>query len=79
MARACLGDFPERDPERGDVDIVTSAVFSWCAERRISLRTQAGVHAASAAIELFERGYRTPDALFHALHGLGGSEMAHDG
>ncbi|WP_343289839.1 hypothetical protein [Ferranicluibacter rubi] len=43
------------------------------------MRTQAGVSAASAAIELFERGYRTPDALFHALHGLSGTEMAHYG
>ncbi|PYE42053.1 hypothetical protein C8J38_10830 [Rhizobium sp. PP-WC-2G-219] len=68
----------ERGPER-EVDIVTSAVFAWCAERRIGLRTQAGVSAASAAIELFERGYRTPDALFHALHGLSGTEMAHYG
>lgn len=79
LAQASFPVSTIRIPERAEVDVVTSAVFAWCAERRIGLRTQAGVSAASAAIALFESGYRTQDALFHALHGLSGTDMAQYG
>lgn len=79
LAQASFAVSTIRVPKRREVDVVASAVFAWCAERRIGLRTQAGVSAASAAISLFESGYRTQDALFHALHGLSGNDLAHFG
>lgn len=51
-----------------EIDVLNGAVFSWCAERRISLRSQEGVSAASAAIDLYLAGYETQEALLAALN-----------
>jgi hypothetical protein len=49
--------------------------MSWCAERSIRLRSQEGVSAASAVINLFFEGYRTQDELLGALCAGDDSEM----
>ncbi|MBW9065376.1 hypothetical protein JNB71_18900 [Rhizobium herbae] len=50
-----------------DVEALSGALFSWCAERSIRLRSQEGVSAAGAVIELFFAGYTTQDELLGAL------------
>jgi hypothetical protein len=50
-----------------DVDALSGALFSWCAERGVRLRSQEGVSAAGAVIDLFFAGYRTQDELLGAL------------
>ena len=54
-------------PPQADIDIVEAVVFSLCAEHSITLRSQAGVSVAGAAIDLFCAGYQTQDALRGAL------------
>lgn len=50
-----------------DVDVLSGALFSWCAERSIRLRSHEGVRAAGAIIDLFLAGYQTQDSLLGAL------------
>ncbi|MBB5535156.1 hypothetical protein [Rhizobium giardinii] len=50
-----------------DVEALSGALLSWCAERSIRLRSQEGVSAAGAVIELFFAGYTTQDELLGAL------------
>lgn len=59
-----------------DVEALSGALFSFCAERSIGLRSQEGVSAAGAAIDLFFAGYRTQDALLDALSERHGCDMA---
>ncbi|MFP5077372.1 hypothetical protein ACLE20_08685 [Rhizobium sp. YIM 134829] len=54
-------------PPQSEVEIVEAAVLSLCAERSITLRSQAGLGIAGAAIDLFWAGYRTQEALRAAL------------
>ena len=51
-----------------DVDALSGALFSWCAERGVRLRSQEGVSAAGAVIDLFIAGYTTQDELLGALN-----------
>lgn len=51
-----------------DVDVLEGALFSWCAERNIKLRSQQGLSIASIAIDLYHAGYQTQDQLLVALH-----------
>jgi hypothetical protein len=51
-----------------DVDILTSALYAWCAERSIKLQSQEGLSAANVAISLYDAGYQTQDRLLGALH-----------
>lgn len=58
-----------------EVDVLSGALFSWCAERSIRLRSQEGVSAAGAVIDLFFAGYRTQDELLDALSVRHGTEI----
>ena len=58
-----------------DVEALSGALMSWCAERSIRLRSQEGVSAASAVINLFFAGYKTQDELLGALCTGDDSEM----
>ncbi|MEK1875919.1 MAG: hypothetical protein AAAC50_26400 [Rhizobium altiplani] len=51
-----------------DVDVLAGALYSWCAERNIKLRSQQGLSIASIAIDLYHAGHRTQDDLLIALH-----------
>ncbi|MDR6664878.1 hypothetical protein [Rhizobium sp. 1399] len=51
-----------------DVDALAGALYSWCAERNIKLRSQQGLSIASIAIDLYHAGHQTQDALLVALH-----------
>ncbi|KQV84525.1 hypothetical protein [Rhizobium sp. Root1220] len=51
-----------------DVDVLAGALYAWCAERNIKLRSQQGLSVASIAIDLFEAGHQTQDDLLGALH-----------
>ena len=51
-----------------EIDILASALYAWCAERCIKLDSQAGLSAASKAIDLYHAGYHTQDVLLSALH-----------
>jgi hypothetical protein len=59
-----------------DVDALSGALFSWCAERSIRLRSQEGVSAAGAVIDLFFAGYKTQDELLGALSDRNSREVA---
>lgn len=50
-----------------DFDALSGALFAWCAERSILLRSQEALNVASAAIDLFLAGHRTQDQLLGAL------------
>lgn len=52
-----------------EVDILAGALYSWCAEHNIKMTSQAGLSAASKAIDLYHAGYHTRDKLLGALHG----------
>ncbi|MBB3311440.1 hypothetical protein FHT78_003205 [Rhizobium sp. BK196] len=51
-----------------DVDALAGALYSWCAEHNIKLRSQQGLSIASIAIDLYHAGHQTQDALLVALH-----------
>ena len=51
-----------------DVDVLAGALYSWCAERNIKLRSQQGLSIASIAIDLYHAGHHTQDELLTALH-----------
>lgn len=59
-----------------DVDALSGALFSFCAERSIRLRSQEGISAAGAVIDLFFAGYTTQDELLGALSDRHGREVA---
>ena len=50
-----------------DMDALSGALVSRCAERSIRLRSHEGVKAAGAIIDLFLAGYETQDELLGAL------------
>ena len=58
-----------------DVDALSGALFSWCAERGVRLRSQEGVSAAGAVIDLFFAGYRTQDEILGALNDRSSREV----
>ncbi|MEK1929554.1 MAG: hypothetical protein AAAC47_07145 [Pararhizobium sp.] len=58
-----------------DVEALSGALFSWCAERSIHLRSQEGVSAAGAVIDLFFAGYTTQDEILGALSDRHGREV----
>ncbi|WP_160007350.1 hypothetical protein [Rhizobium sp. 18055] len=51
-----------------DVDVLAGALYTWCAERNIKLRSQQGLSIASIAIDLYHAGHHTQDQLLVALH-----------
>jgi len=51
-----------------DVDALAGALYSWCAERNIKLRSQQGLSIANIAIDLYHAGHQTQDDLLMALH-----------
>jgi hypothetical protein len=59
-----------------DVEALSGALFSWCAERSIRLRSQEGVSVAGAVIDLFFAGYTTQDEILGALSDRHGREVA---
>lgn len=61
---------------RDDVEVLSGALFTWCAERSIRLRSQEGLSVAGAAIDLLLAGYRTQDALLGALADRDSREIA---
>lgn len=62
MAAASLSFQPD------DVDVLAGALYSWCAERNIKLRSQQGLSIANIAIDLYHAGHHTQDELLVALH-----------
>ncbi|OJF94113.1 hypothetical protein [Pararhizobium antarcticum] len=62
-------------PRFDDVDALAGALFSWCAERSIRLRSQEGVSAAGAVIDLFLMGHQTQDDLLAALNRRDGGDL----
>lgn len=63
MTAAASMSFP-----RDDIDVLAGALYSWCAERNIKLRSQQGLSIASIAIDLYHAGHDTQDRLLVALH-----------
>lgn len=53
-----------------DVDVLAGALYAWCAERSIKLESQAGLAAASKAIDLYHAGHHTQDKLLGAMHDI---------
>lgn len=51
-----------------DVDVLAGALYAWCAERNIKMRSQQGLSIASIAIDLYHAGHHTQDDLLLALH-----------
>ncbi|MBB3315430.1 MULTISPECIES: hypothetical protein [unclassified Rhizobium] len=51
-----------------DVDVLAGALYAWCAEHNIKLRSQQGLAIASIAIDLYHAGHQTQDDLLVALH-----------
>ncbi len=51
-----------------DIDVLAGALFAWCAERSIKLKSQEGLSVANIAIDLYDAGYQTQDGLLGALH-----------
>lgn len=58
-----------------DTEALAGALFSWCAERSIGLRTQEGVRVAGDLIDLFFAGYRTQEELRIVLSHCRAGEM----
>ncbi|WP_275784568.1 hypothetical protein [Pararhizobium gei] len=58
-----------------EVEALSGALFSWCAERSIRLRSQEGVSAASVVIDLFLAGYTTQDEILGALSSRDATEI----
>lgn len=52
-----------------EIHVLASALYAWCAEHNIKLTSQAGLSAASKAIDLFHAGFHNHDVLLGALHG----------
>jgi len=52
-----------------EIHILASALYAWCAEHNIKATSQAGLSAASKAIDLFHAGFHSHDVLLSALHG----------
>lgn len=52
-----------------DVDILRAVLNSWCAEKRIDIKSSEAQFAASAALDLFQSGHNTSDRLLVALRG----------
>jgi hypothetical protein len=50
-----------------DIDLVTSVIHGWCRENRISLDSQRGQEAMSAAVQLCIAGEKSPDMLADKL------------
>lgn len=59
---------PASSYQSEDVDVLAGALYTWCAERNIKLRSQQGLAIASIAIDLYHAGHRTQDDLLVALH-----------
>lgn len=51
-----------------DVNVLAGALYTWCAERNIKLRSQQGLSIASIAIDLYHAGHQTQDTLLFALY-----------
>ncbi|MDF0662721.1 MULTISPECIES: hypothetical protein [unclassified Rhizobium] len=58
---------PAFSSQSEDVDVLAGAIYTWCAERNIKLRSQQGLSIASIAIDLYHAG-QTQDELLTALH-----------
>jgi hypothetical protein len=50
-----------------DVDVLRGVLNSWCAEKRIDIKSSEAQFAASAALDLFQSGHTTSDRLMVAL------------
>ncbi|TAZ86260.1 hypothetical protein ELH72_24885 [Rhizobium ruizarguesonis] len=59
---------PAFSSQSDDVDVLAGAIYTWCAERNIKLRSQQGLSLASIAIDLYHAGHQTQDDLLMALH-----------
>ncbi|MNU08570.1 hypothetical protein D3C72_2546710 [compost metagenome] len=63
MSAAALSSF-----RPDEIDVLAGALYSWCAERNIKLRSQQGLSIANIAIDLYHAGHQTQDELLVALH-----------
>ncbi|TAY39820.1 hypothetical protein [Rhizobium leguminosarum] len=59
---------PAFSSQSEDVDVLAGAIYTWCAERNIKLRSQRGLSIANIAIDLYHAGHQTQDDLLMALH-----------
>jgi len=59
---------PAFSSQSEDVDVLAGAIYTWCAERNIKLRSQQGLSIANIAIDLYHAGHQTQDDLLMALH-----------
>ncbi|MHC2482087.1 hypothetical protein [Rhizobium leguminosarum] len=59
---------PAFSSQSEDVDVLAGAIYAWCAERNIKLRSQQGLSIANIAIDLYHAGHQTQDDLLMALH-----------
>ncbi|ACE89177.1 hypothetical conserved protein [Rhizobium etli CIAT 652] len=59
---------PAFSSQHDDVDVLAGAIYTWCAERNIKLRSQQGLSIANIAIDLYHAGHQTQDDLLTALH-----------
>jgi hypothetical protein len=50
-----------------DVDILRTALDSWCVEKRVDIDSVAAQFAASAALDLFQSGHDTSEKLLVAM------------
>ena len=50
-----------------EVDVLAGALYTWCAERNIKVKSQAGLSVASKAIDLYHAGHHTESQLLGAL------------
>ena len=57
--------------DQDDVEVLAGALYCWCAERSIKMKSQEGLSVANLAIDLYMAGHRTQDQLFWALQEQG--------
>jgi hypothetical protein len=50
-----------------DVEVLRSALDTWCAERRVNIRSTEAQSAASVALDLYQAGYNDNEKLLTAL------------
>lgn len=50
-----------------DVDVLRCVLDTWCAEKRIDIKSTEAQTAASAALDLFQSGHDTHDRLLVAM------------
>jgi hypothetical protein len=52
-----------------DFDVLRNALDSWCAEKRVDIKSPEAQFAASAALDFFQAGHNDTEKLLSALRG----------